>query len=713
LMNDPALCLNLGRTARERVINNYNLDMQSSLYRSTYDRLVYPRTNPTVRIEAEAVPELSVIQLPVSKELVSIPAFSSGADEKASFFVAGDGQVSDPLQISTLTGDINEPYTFQNYSGLFNASQNQPIQSTSLASDLQRCKNSLLNNETNEKQADLIPPMVIKQKSEKRSRNCVSTKDEIKPGETEQQVKGDIDKIAILAADTISRDPMPIDALEISAFLETQGITDDIARTHYSLNNTFELGEAVLSYRRSNGMINRIKSSPAIRKRKVSEILVDLSQGPMVLIPVFMTLIIIMVYGIYGGWAQKQVFLMSASFTIGMLIANVSIQSLCRRTSFYLSQKKPYIARKYLMLGMTIAGGVIVVIALLIAALALLSREVTLPEGVIIFGSLAGLSILWLFTGALSIIRRMVWVLIGILCGVLAGFIVNWIASVYTTAHLLIATAFGYGVTIFILFVAVYRGFFNKRDHRPTKSTKNVHFPRLAYLFMEGSPSAIYAALYTFFVLLPHFLGWYGSFENGLPFMTAVPGIEAGLTFAMLPLVLSAGIIEYTLKTYWIDAEVVQENTPGSEVPKFHQSMLQLYYRNLTIYISVFTLIGLSEYIIVRELFVMNRISTGLYLPTINQAMFIFSIGLVAFMFLGLGLYTCVFCNTLYRLRIAIQSVTIGCLVMILVGIPMIMIDYSFCVLAFMAGSLTFFVVAYSKVIKFLHQSDFYFLWAV
>ncbi len=521
--------------------------------------------------------------------------------------------------------------------------------------------------------------------------------------------------IAALVEDVAERDPLPIDGLEVTALLESMGITDTVALQRYGAPNAFDLGDEVLFQTRihrppsvSTAGPRALPPAPPVRW---VEAFGDYARGPLALVTALSVMLIISAYSLLGGWDVYRLLALSAGLTSAMLVTSGLTQAPGLRTSTYLGLGNPRAAGHFFWLAMLVAGACVglVAVALALVLLWLGTRLTwfTSQDKLTFLWAFVGLSAIWLMSGGLSLLRKTEWLTIGLLAGLVAGILSDRIAAQITAAHVAVGTAVGFAVVMLLVVQALYRGFhgWTPPDATPTQgahnapaakqarpqSAKKTRLPPVSYLVYEAAPYFLYSALYMLFIIIPHVFGWLGVLEPGQPRLWAVTSVEAGLTLALVPIILVGGVTEHTLREFWRFAPQAQANTPGTDVSQFWHALTRFYGRYWRLYMLVLTALSVAVFGAVSMAFRSGLIERWIALPDSTQIMRFFVAGLCINWLIGAGLFNCVFCITLGRPWLAVRAVALAIAVTVIVGAPLsFLLNFSLATVAFICGAIAF-----------------------
>ena len=298
--------------------------------------------------------------------------------------------------------------------------------------------------------------------------------------------------IALLVEEVTERDPLPIDGLEVTALLESMGITDYVALQRYGAPDVFDLGDEVLQQTRaqrpawaSAAVANKAPAAPPAR---LTETLSDYARGPLALVTALSIMFMISAYGLLGGWSAYRLLALSIGLTSAMLVTSGFTQAPSRRTSAYLGLGNPSAAGRFFWLTLVVGAACVCLIALVLALASfwLKAPPAWFTSQIMLTYLMAflGLSAIWLMSGGLSIVRKTEWLTLGLVMGLVVGVLADRIAAQFTAAHLAVGTVAGLVVVIALEVQALIRGFRhwtpdNTSDHGASKAQAAKKAPRL------------------------------------------------------------------------------------------------------------------------------------------------------------------------------------------------------------------------------------------
>jgi hypothetical protein len=511
--------------------------------------------------------------------------------------------------------------------------------------------------------------------------------------------------IAKLADETAQRSFDPIDSLEITALLESTGVTDDVAVQYYQAPNAFALGEAVLEQMKRDGLPARpLDRLPPLFVSPL-ETLQDYLKGPLALVPPLMLLLIIATFSRLGQWNGAQLLLLSLGMTSSILVSNGFVQAISRRTALYLGMRKPEMAARFVRLSTSVSAGGIVSIAVLTFFLTVPFEPSRVSDASIFLFSFVGVSLIWLMAGPLSLLQRSAWLGIALVSGWIAGVLAASLASAYTPFYLVLGTSTGFVVTMAVIIFALYTGF--GRQNRA--GTSRMQLPSVGYMVTEATPYWTYGSLYMIFILTPHLIGWYGSLPDGQSRSVAFTTMEVGLTFSLAPLVLGYGLAEHALRLFWRQALVFQALTPGEDALAFGESLRDFCGRQRRRYQVVVALFTLACYVVFKLSLSFGVADHWLHNVALEQLTFVFYAGLCAYAMVGVGIFNAMFAVTLGQPQTAFIVLLVAFAVLVVVSVPLTVFGYAYSTVGFIAGAFILNLLSRWMTDRVLLSADFCF----
>lgn len=442
-------------------------------------------------------------------------------------------------------------------------------------------------------------------------------------------------------------------------------------------------------------------AQPAIRRA-----MLDYLRGPLALVPAITLLLIIQVYTRLGEWRPSQVLALCLGMTGSMLITNGFIQAITRRGSIYLSLGDIRAASHYLRVSMVAAGACVTIAALILMATTAWFNILSASERFTFGLALIGLAAIWLLGAGLSLVQATGWLGIGLAIGLAAGVITDRATALLSEAHLLLGTIVGFSLAFGLMALAVRRKLRSQANGQPGK----VVLPPVSFLVYEGAPYFAYGLLYMIFILTPHLLSWYGKTESPQQAAIVVTSVELGLTLSLLPIMLVSGMTEHALRLFWLEARRSQDVTPGADPDRFGWSLRQIYRRQMWRYLISLIVSSAAVFGLFHYLLATGVILSWLQTTQLDEIVYIFTVSLIAYGWLGWGLYNSMFCITLARPQLAVKAVVIGLATLIIAGVPLSFgLNFTQVVVAFVLGAAAFGLASARSVQHLLRAASYYY----
>ncbi len=466
----------------------------------------------------------------------------------------------------------------------------------------------------------------------------------------------------VLAGEVRRRVPQPIDRLEIAAVIESMGVTDSVAREDYAADDCFELADLVFELVRATELPPggygidepHLASRPGVHDTA--------ARGVMAIAPLVLLLGAFHVLATVG-WTTGTILALSFGVTTAMILTSGPSMAIGRRTSIYLGFEDDASARRFatawslgaLAACVGVAAGVLAVTTALDLAD---GRERAIFAGaLVLYAALWLLSAGLILAGAAAHVVGVLILALGVALGV--GVPVGWPAGVaagYATAAALLAVVW-------------------RRVYRPGTS-RALRLPwQLALL--EAAPYAAFGTAFSVFLLVPHIIGWFGTGNGG--FLERVSAFELSLLIALPPLLLTVVATERFLGTFWAFAIDLGRSSGPDEFGRGVSAYLERGVHVITVVLGSLSL---------ATLVVVYAVGEGGGLT--GTSGLVFASGLVAFFFVGIGQFVCIFLLGLALPGHGLAPVVAGIAVSLGLGIPLALVDYRLAAVAFVAGALTF-----------------------
>jgi hypothetical protein len=302
--------------------------------------------------------------------------------------------------------------------------------------------------------------------------------------------------------------------------------------------------------------------------------------------------------------------------------------------------------------------------------------------------------------------RTSAWLGVGLLAGLVSGVAVDTLLETLVRLHLAAATLVGFLITIGLLVWVARHGL----QHRSGRVVKRVALPPASYLISEAAPYFAYGALYSLLLFAPHVIGWLAALGSNQPRLWAVASVEAGFTLAMPPVILAGGIAQRTVQQFWERAGVAQINTSGTNPSQFRLVLREYYRHQLVLYLIVLSAFTVAAGLIFGVLTDGGIMEAWIGLGRLEVLQNIFLAGLIAYWFLGWGMFNCMFALTLARPQLALRAVLPGLACTIIVGVPgCVLFGFGYAGVAAIAGSVVYVVASARTTTGLFGALDYYY----
>jgi hypothetical protein len=512
-------------------------------------------------------------------------------------------------------------------------------------------------------------------------------------------------RLSDLAAELRDRVRSLVDAVEIAASLESAGINDAVARDRYRARDTFDLADQVTSRVREMGPLvasrGDAESTAGVPERW--DALVDYLRGPLAIIPIVLLLLIVAAYGEAGKWSTATTLAFSVGMTGSMLVTNCFVQALSRRGAIYVSREDFRSAGVFVTAVVCLALACVLAVAT-VGVIAVVALGVLSPGDALIFGAaFIALSVVWLLAGALALVRAPATLAVALGAGMAVAFVVDRALVSFSGEHVVVASIAGYATTIGAMIVAARR-FYGRSDGADAAAA----LPSLAYLLDEAVPYFRYGALYMALVLLPHVLAWWAVMRGEPDGLSAATSFEVALTVSLIPIVVTGGLAERSARKFWLTARSALRDASVVRPQAFAEALLRYYATQMMRYLVALIVVSGIAYVAFSS--TVGAEAIGKLVPAANAALVqvLFAGSLVAYAFLGWGLFNCIFIVGLGRPQDATRALKAGLIGTVVAGAPLAFgFHFGYSVIAFGLGALVFALSSFSAAHELLGSADY------
>jgi hypothetical protein len=512
----------------------------------------------------------------------------------------------------------------------------------------------------------------------------------------------------------------PVNSLQVAALLETAGVTETIAKREYGYDDIFSLAEAVQTAllelgvqlppadtRLSGGM--SASATPTVPPDDRKAMLVDYLRGPFSLLPLVLLSWMISVYQAYGQWSSGRVLILSGATIGSLLVTSGFVQVAARKGSIYLSQGFVLAARRFLARLMAVSLCVVVITAALLAAGGRWLGVLEASDTLLLVAAFVMLSMLWLLSGVLSLLGRVLWFGLGLAIGAVSSYgALLAMQAADLRVDLLVpgAAGIGFGTAAIVMGVVIVRAL--RAEHATTPPQRVVPPPR-AHLAVALAPFFVYGIAYLLTVLSGHVGGWVGRLPEGLDRVEGIAASEMGLTLALMGYMLVGGVAEHTMQRFWRRVNVYQAQTSAVSPEGFAES-IDGFYRRERLRFGLALLICSAG--VAAAVAIAVSLSSGVFLGmawTPSLTMVLFS-GMAGYGLLAMGVFDTMLLITLSRPRFALEALAVGLSATLIVSFSAgKAISYAYGSLGTVAGGLAFLAMARRRLQHLVQRADYYF----
>ncbi|MGC9400676.1 MAG: hypothetical protein ACP5HM_16305, partial [Anaerolineae bacterium] len=300
----------------------------------------------------------------------------------------------------------------------------------------------------------------------------------------------DCESVECLTAHIRQSFGVPVNHLQVTAMLETAGLTDSLARRRYDHDDLFELAKSV-----TEQIVTSPPDAPEEEPTPVTEpspwevIVGDYLQGPLGLLPLLLLALVTRFIQAFSNWDYTQVLILSASTLGSLLVTSGFVQVAARKGSSYLSQHQIRAAARFLSVAVRLGVGTVLATAALATALAATFGWLTPANLVLMLVAYLSLSALWLLAAVYAVLDQTAWFGVGLGVSVSLGYlgIVLLRGTLLRPAVVAIASAVAFAALTAIS-IGVIRRSLAQRRAAVADETQTVILPPLPHMVVGLAP---------------------------------------------------------------------------------------------------------------------------------------------------------------------------------------------------------------------------------
>lgn len=509
----------------------------------------------------------------------------------------------------------------------------------------------------------------------------------------------------------------PLSVWAVAATIESLGVRDIDAREEFGCDSVFDLAEAVYDTIKEELAEERAGNGPADGQDSKDGIWKELGlffkhygQGLLFSLPMLSQVAAVLVFR-YSLWAwlefnEAQATLVAFGTITAFIITGGFIQSLGRAVSGYVSSENYYLAYlatfKMMRLGTLSIIGVAVLFFLLNIVIPFY------PQSMMLLGLIymVLISLLLLAAGVLYALEQRVMILVNIVLGTLV------VIAGMDMFHLGIYFSQWIGMGVTVLLLAGYAYFFFRIKLRFSRQDlQKQELPAPAVRYYINYRYFVYGTAYFLFLFLDRIMAWTAGPPPPPYIMWFNTPYELGMDWALISLVLSIAVLEYSVNAFSKALMPVQKRVRLSQLENFNHYFRRFYRRQLGLILVVgllsiaVTFFGINSLRIYQQ--EVPEIRDFFANPMTTR---VFWMAAAAYIFMIAGLLHTLFFFTLNRPAYSMYSLLGGLAVNFVIGYLCSRIfSLEYAAVGLIAGSFTFALISGLIARKFYKRLDFYY----
>lgn len=506
---------------------------------------------------------------------------------------------------------------------------------------------------------------------------------------------------------------VPIDAMAVAAFLESKGMRDVDAIRDFGDRHIFGLADrvhALVSERPPPEREPDETEQELVWWRKLTSFIYYYLKGMVFALPMTGQIIAILVLR-YSLWAWLDFSVMTASLvaigTISSFIVTGGIvQALGRENTYYVGMQNyillERVCRQLLALGM-IAATIVTASFIIFNGL---FPYVAWTGGALIVLYFVLLTPLWLFLAILYSMRDNVPILAVTLLGTaVVHAVMSWTGWGIHAAHAMGLIA----ANLAALAWGTYRIRRHKAASTDAKYEKS-RIPRPAVFFHIIKPFLVYGTLYFSMLFADRLIGWSASTWRKPLFIWFRTSYELGMDWALISLVLTIAVLEYTIQEFSRTLIPVQSRHTALDYRGHNRHFRRFYVRQRALLIVVSIISVVLTYHAVLSIQVFDHIPEvrDFFASPITHEVYWYAA--IGYSLLALGLLNGLFFFSLSKPWVVVRCISWALLVDVVVGfICSRAISFEYSVLGLVAGALTLAILTSIQTKRAFEQLDYFY----
>lgn len=314
------------------------------------------------------------------------------------------------------------------------------------------------------------------------------------------------------------------------------------------------------------------------------------------------------------------------------------------------------------------------------------------------------LSLLWLGLATVYMLQQEIWFSIAVALGILVVyFLREYVRTSVVVAHqagILTSALFGLGVGAVLLLLR------ELRVRRQRKEPLAGKLPRFSVIVYSVAAYFAYGLSYFTFLFLDRIMAWTGKAPFRRYFIWFQSDYEVGLNWALLALLFSFGILEFTVYRLGEIIPYFSRRYSLRHVREYAGEVLGFYRRAVLVYIGSAVAGVIVAFVVVQAL--VDRIP--LIATLLNEVSVItYFVAAVAYLFVVWSLLNNVFIFSFSRPGFALRAVVPALIVNLVVGFVLSRVFvYWAAVFGLLAGGIVLWAISTHYTVKMLRAMDYY-----
>lgn len=523
--------------------------------------------------------------------------------------------------------------------------------------------------------------------------------------------EGGADPLESLRVDVVDTIGWPLDRWAVAATLESMGLRDVDAETKFGYSSIFHLA-AELHER----IVRDPPPAPSpdtddamVWYRRLGSFLYFYCKGTLFAFPMAGQIAAVLVLR-YSLWAWLDFTNLSATLVAlgtisSFMVSGGLIQALGREGTFYSGQKNWKLLREVCQLIVGLGVGLSVVVILVAAALNVVTPFLPWRQFGIVLMYFALLTPMWLFLGVLFMLQDNLSIVLATLLGTGA------VHLVMTFSDAGIYVAHWVGLLCTNMLAGAWAAF---RIHRKRKTLEarfeKSRLPRASVLLYIVLPFLSYGVLYFSFLFVDRLVGWSAA-DGQLPlliwFRTAY---ELGMDWALLSLVFTIAVLEYTINEFSRTIIPVQQRTAAEQYQRHNAHFARFYDRQRRLLVVVAVVSVLLTYFGVLQIQRYDHIKEVRDFFESPITYLVFWNASVGYSLLAIGLLNSLFFFSLAKPHVVLRCIGPAFVINVAVGyFASRIVSYEYSVLGLVAGAAYFAYSSSRQARRLFRELDYFY----